>query len=234
MNIWAWLRNGLIFAGIAAGGVLAVVQVVGAAGGQDADEGEEEVVAQPVVLNTARPPELGKTPLSRPVSLESGFGRSELTGMPVSKVPENPLDEIPIDRRWDVNLALKPPRPPSDLPPARATDEVVQIDEPEEASARESFRFQNLPPEARSIADNALVSLKEGTATLKKGMSQFRRPGQEGKEGQQMIREAAELLRDARDKLSSALELAPQDPELLRLMQEAKANLYICIKHGIY
>ena len=40
-------------------------------------------------------------------------------------------------------------------------------------------------------------------------------------------------LRDARDKLESALKLAPQHPELLRLMQEVKANLYICLKHGM-
>ena len=234
MSAIGWVRNGLIFAGIGVGGVLAVK---GAIATREVAEQptEQQASASPILLNTARPPELGKTPLAKPLSLESAFGRSELTGVTVNHVPLDPLDELAFDRSWDVALAKRPPRPtaaPTDLPPQPASDEVSEP-EREETSLKEDVNLDDLPTEARKRADDALVSLRDGSKLLKEGMNSFRRPGEEGVQGSRKIREAADLLRDARDKLEAALQLAPQHPELLRLMQEAKANLYICLKHGM-
>lgn len=234
MSAIGWIRNGLIFAGIGVGGVLAVKGAI--ATRQVAEQPtEQQASASPILLNTAKPPELGKSPLAKPLSLESAFGRSEFTGVAVNHVPLSPLDELDYDRRWDVALAKKPPRPsapPTDLPPQPASDEVAEP-ERRESSLQEDVNLDDLPNEARKRADDALVSLRDGTRLLKEGMNTFRRPGEEGVQGSRKIREAANLLRDARDKLDAALKLAPQHPELLRLMQEAKANLYICLKHGM-
>jgi hypothetical protein len=224
----AWVRNGLIFAGIAAGGILAVSGAI--AGKEETAEHEQEpVAATPILLNVARPPELGTTPLGNPLSLESPFGRSELTGIPV---PPDPLEELDFDRAWDYSSTIKVPLPPADLPPEPATDEVAEPKH-DAASLEEEPELDDLPSEARQRADAALASLRSGTKLLKEGMREFRLPGDEGREGSRKVKEAADLLRDARDKLESALKLAPQHPELLRLMQEAKANLYICMKHGM-
>jgi hypothetical protein len=231
MHPVALLRNALIFAGIGVGGALAIA---GAVSSRDEVEGAREQTAdtKPILLNVARPPELGSTPLSRPLSLEMPFGRLELTGIAVKTVPQNPLDELDIDRRWDHSTREKPPLPPADLPPAAAPDEV-QEPVRDESSLEDEPDWADMPGEARQRAEEALVSLRSGTKTLKAGMREFRQPGEVGIEGSRKIREAADLLRDARDKLESALKLAPQHPELLRLMQEAKANLYICMKHGM-
>jgi hypothetical protein len=228
----AWIRNGLIFAGIGVGGLLAITGAI--ASHEEAREAAEteQVAATPILLNVAKPPNLGSTPLSGPLSLESPFGRSELTGQPVKRVPQNPLEELDFDRSWDHLSAAKVPLPPADLPPEPATDEVAEPKR-DETSLEEDPDLADLSPEARQRADAALVSLRSGSKLLKEGMNEFRQTGEAGREGSRKIREAADLLRDARDKLTSALALAPQHPELLRLMQEAKANLYICLKHGM-
>jgi hypothetical protein len=227
----AWIRNALIFAGLAAGGAFAIVQAV-SSGPEESQPAGQVAEASPIMLNTAKPPAQAKTPLNKPLSLESAFGRSELTGLPVSHVPDNPLDELDFDRRWDVSMALRPPKPPADLPPERASDEVVEP-QTDDNSLNTDPELADLPNEAKQRAEAALVSLRDGTKLLKEGMNEFRRPGEEGVEGSRKVRKAADLLRDARDKLENALKLAPQHPELLRLMQEAKANLYICLKHGM-
>ncbi|MCB9932527.1 MAG: hypothetical protein H6841_03805 [Planctomycetes bacterium] len=231
MSAIGWVRNGLIFAGMGIGGALAIAGAI-ASKEEPEQPGETAVASSPITLNTAKPPDLGKTPLAKPLSLESAFGRSELTGLPVAHVPLNPLEELDFDRRWDITLALKSPKPPVDLPPQPAPDEVAEP-EHDDASLRADVKLDDLPNEAKQRANDALVSLRDGSKLLKEGMNQFRRPGEEGVQGSRKIREAADLLRDARDKLESALKLAPQHPELLRLMQEAKANLYICLKHGM-
>lgn len=227
----ALIRNGLIFAGIAVGGLLAVTGAI--ASTEEARAAEtEHVAASPILLNVAKPPDLGSTPLSGPLSLESPFGRSELTGQPVRRVPQNPLEELDFDRSWDHVSAARVALPPADLPPEPATDEVAEPKR-DETSLEGEPDLDDLSPQARQRADAAVVSLRSGTKLLKEGMNEFRQTGEAGREGSRKIREAADLLRDARDKLESALKLAPQHPELLRLMQEAKANLYICLKHGM-
>jgi hypothetical protein len=231
MQAIALVRNALIVAGVAVGGILAVS---GAIGGEEetTEQGQQQATATPILLNVARPPELGSTPLGNPLSLESPFGRSELTGIPVKRVPADPLEELDFDRSWDHSSTIKVPLPPADLPPEPATDEVAEPKH-DAASLEDEPELDDLPAEARQRADAALVSLRSGTKLLKEGMREFRLPGDEGREGSRKVKEAADLLRDARDKLESALKLAPQHPELLRLMQEAKANLYICMKHGM-
>lgn len=230
MHSVALVRNVLIFAGIAGGGVLAIMGAVNSSE-QAEQENNQPVADSPIVLNTARPPELGKTPLNKPVSLESGFGRSELTGEEVLRVPENPLEELIFDRRWDISLRLTPPKPPTDLPPEAAPDEVGEP-EPDEAPVKDNYHLSDLPNEARKHADAAVADYKEGTRLLKEGMKESRKPGQEGRAGREKVTASADLLRDARDSLTKALQLAPNHPELLHLMQQTKANLYICLKHG--
>jgi hypothetical protein len=224
----ALIRNALIFAGIAAGGFLAISATI-RSNAPPPDE-TESTVASPIMLNTGRPPDLGSVPLSRPISLESSFGRSELTGEEVSRVPENPLEELTFNRSWDVSLVLSPPKPPTDLPPEKATDEVGEPEQ-EDTSLKKDLHLADLPNEAKRHAEAALADLQEGTRLLKTGLQESRKPGQEGREGREKMASAADFLRDARDKLTKALQLAPNHPELLRLMQEAKANLYICLKH---
>lgn len=234
MKLFGYIRNGLILVGILVGAGLAASQILSV--NDDETNAADTSVSerQPVVLNTALPPETETRPLAKPVSLEHAFGRSELTGARVSTVPANPLDELPIDRRWDVSLDLAPPKPPTDLPPMRATDEIVGIDQTGERPPQQDTRLKGLPPEPRKYAEFAVASLKTGTAKLKLGLSQFRRSGAEGEEGDKNMREAAELFRDARDNLTRALNMAPQNPKLLRLMREIKEKLYVCIKHGMY
>ena len=229
MHPVAIIRNVLIFAGIAGGAALAILAAV--SGPDPAEEQQQQVADSPIVLNTAKPPELGKTPLNKPISLESGFGRSELTGEEVLRVPENPLDELIFDRRWDISISLTPPAPPTDLPPAKASDEVGEP-AAEDASLKDDYHLADLPNEARTYADEAVTALKKGTNLLKEGMKESRMPGQAGREGRKKVADAADFLRDARDKLTKALQLSPNHAELLHLMQETKANLYICLKHG--
>lgn len=229
MFIGGVVRNVLIFSGIAAGGALAIYGTVRPVAGAEQISQEKP---SPVVLNTARPPERAIIPLAKPVSLESGFGRTELTGVATKAVPLNPLDELAIDRRWDVNNELPPPKPSTDLPPARATDEIVEPkSEPDTVSA--DYDFSQLPPEARARANEGVQALKEGTDLLREGDRQFRRPGEEGLEGRRKMREAAKILRVAKDKLEAALKLAPDNRDLHELLREAKANIYTCMKHGM-
>jgi hypothetical protein len=225
----AIVRNGLIFLGIIAGGVLALLGFI-----REVDKPEE--VAQkdepaPIQLQTARPVRPEVVPLSGPASLDSGFGRTELTGITTHSVSANPLRELAFDRRFEVVLDAPPPPPPADLPEARAPDEVL---EPEvgDSSLQEHDQLGTLSGEAAAHAEQGLVTLRAGTKMLKEGMNEFRLPGQEGLDGRRKIRESADILRDARDHLYVALRHAPGDPDLLRLMQETKANLYAAMKHG--
>lgn len=229
MHPVAIVRNALIFAGLAGGAVFAISAAI--ATKPETEDGQQQAAISPIVLNTARPPDLGQTPLNKPISLESGFGRTELTGEEVMRVPENPLDELIFDRRWDISLRLTPPKPPTDLPPEPASDEVGEP-EPLDTPVKDEYHLGDLPNAARQHADAAIADYKEGTKLLKEGMRESRLPGQEGRDGREKVATAADLLRDARDNLTKALELAPNHPELLHLMQETKANLYICLKHG--
>jgi len=222
------VRNILIGLGVIAGGLLAFAGFV-----REVEKpADEDVVAasEPVRLQTARPLRPDVVPLAKPASLESGFGRTEFTGIPTTTVPIDPLHELAFDRRWEGVLEAPPPPPPADLPAARAADEIL---EPEigDTASQEKYEFDTLSGEAAARAEEGLVSLRKGTDLLKQGMAEFRRAGEEGREGRRKIRESADILRDARDKFDAALRIAPGHPELLRLMQETKANLYAAMKH---
>lgn len=229
MHPVAIARNVLIFAGIAGGAFFAISAARG--GVTDESGTDEPAVSSPIVLNTAKPVDLGKAPLSEPLSLEKGFGRSELTGEQVVRVPESPLEELSFDRRWDISLALTPPKPPTDLPPDKATDEVGEP-EPEDVVENDEFHLAHLPNEARKIAEDAADDYRTGTSLLKAGLKESRLPGQEGKAGFEKMASAADLLTDARDKVTKALDYAPNDASLLSLMQKIKANLFVCKKYG--
>jgi hypothetical protein len=188
--------------------------------------------AAPVVLNTAAPLEAPHVPIASPLSLESAFGRSELTGTQVDRVAANPLHELGFDRRWDVVLEMRPPKPGAELPPQPATDEVIEP-EPDTTAGSDTYDFQNLPADARARASEGLKALRDGTELLRQGEQEFRKRGQDGVEGRRKIREAAVMLREAIKKFEVALRAAPTNRELLDLIQEAKANLYFCMKHGM-
>lgn len=231
MSALAWIRNGLVFAGLAAGGTLAVI----AAATPVTTDGTDQKAGQssPITLNTARPRDAELIPFNNPLSLESGFGRGELTGTRIAVVGSlDPISELPIDRRWDTNTQLDAPELAPDLPPVSAKDEITEPDRRDD-SLLGKFDLGGLPADAKQKADQALSSLTRGTDLLKKGMHEFRLPGEPGKEGKRKIKEAADLLREARDRLDAALKIVPNHPELVRMMQEAKANLYICMKHGM-
>jgi hypothetical protein len=222
------IQAGLILSGLAAGVLLGVT-----GGMQPVAQARQQTAAAPVPveLNTVAPPPAARTPLDKPVSLESAFGRSELSGNRVTRVPPSPLWELGFDRRWDVVLEMKPPRPGADLPPEPAPDE---LQEPESglADLKAEYEFSNLPPEAQTRALSGVKDLREGTALLKEGERSFRRDDREGMQGRQKMKDAAVLFRSAVEKFEFALRTAPQDRELLDLIQEAKANLYFCMKHG--
>ncbi|MCC7509801.1 MAG: hypothetical protein IT464_10535 [Planctomycetes bacterium] len=236
MFIGGLLRNVFIFSGIAAGGAMAIW------GAARPIEGADEIAvaqnASPIVLNTARPPDRPLIPLAKPISLEKGFGRTELTGIPTRVVPPNALDELNLDRRWDglptrePDAEVKTPLPSSELPPPKATDEVSEPTS-DDAALQDEYHFNDLPAEARARALEGLKSLKEGTELLKEGDREFRQPGETGMEGRRKIREAAKILRVAKDKLEAALRIVPDNRDLLELVRDAKANLYTCMKHGM-
>ncbi len=231
MSALAWLRNGLIFAGLAGGGTLAIIAA--ATPVATAENTEQVAGTPPITLNTARPRDLELVPFDKPLSLESGFGRGELTGTTIAVVGSlDPLADLPIDRRWDVNLQLEPPELAPDLPQVTAKDEVTEPERRDDSLVGK-FDLSGMPDEARQKGEQALDSLTKGTEMLKRGMHEFRQPGEPGKEGRRKIKEAANLLREARDRLDAALKIVPNHPELVRMMQEAKANLYICMKHGM-
>ncbi len=192
----------------------------------------QETAPSPIELNTGKPPSSQRVPLAKPVSLEGAFGRSELSGSEVKRVPANPLSELNIDRRWDIALDLRPPRPGLDLPSAPAADEVNEP-EPGTTELREQYDFSALPQDARARAQDGVKALREGAAILREGEKSFREPGQAGLEGRKKVREAAVLLRHAGEQLASALRVAPGNRELLDLLQESKALLYFCLKHGM-
>jgi hypothetical protein len=237
MRVGSIIRNVLILGGIAGGvalgvhgGMQPVPQPAGAATGADGTQVGQ--APSPIVLNTATPPDVPRLPLSKPLSLESTFGRSELTGVKVSRVPSNPLNELSFERRWDVVLAMKPPKPGADVAPNAATDEVTEPKR-SEATVEATYNFKGLPQDAQNRAQAGLKALRDGTDLLREGEQQFRNQGREGLEGRQKIRDAALILRDAISNFEAALRAAPTNRDLLNLMQESKANLYFCMKHGM-
>jgi hypothetical protein len=230
VGIGPTIRTVLILGGLAGGAALGYI-----GGSQPVPETATQQQAQaaaPVVLNTAAPLEAPHLPLSSPLSLESAFGRSELTGAQVDRVAANPLHELSFDRRWDVVLEMRPPKPGAELPPEPASDEVAEP-EPDTAAVEDTYDFKHLPADARARALEGLKALRDGTEVLRQGEQEFRRRGSEGAEGRQKIRNAAVMLRDAITKFEVALRAAPNDRELLDLIQDAKANLYFCMKHGM-
>lgn len=230
MKLGTLLFAGLTIAGVAVGTLLAVQRGAKPVPGADADA--PGPAPTPIELITAKPlpPEFIR--LQEPVSIEAAFGRSELSGMPVDHVPVSPLLELNLDRRWDVALQLAPPRPSGDLPPARASDEVVEPPADDEAVSRE-YPLRGLSGEALAAARQGLILLKSGFALLKEGESMYRDEGPRGAEGREKLREAAGALREAQERFRTALRHSPGHPDLNTLMRESKAMLYHCMKHGM-
>lgn len=230
MKLGPLLFAGLTVAGVAVGMLFAVQRGLRPVPG--AVETQPDAAPQPIELITAKPLPPEVIPLQSPVSLESAFGRTEISGVPVEHVPTSPLLELNFDRRWDVALQLAPPRPAADLPPARASDEVVEPRADVNALGRD-YPFHGLKGEARVAADQGLSRLRSGFAMLKEGESMYREEGERGTEGRRKLRQAADVLREAVDRFRTALRHAPNHSELLVLMRESKAALYHCMKHGM-
>ncbi len=226
MSAIGWVRNGLIFAGMAAGGAVAIAAAAKAP--ESADNGP--VAATPVVLNTARPLELPLAQLGKPVSLDSAFGRTEVTGIATFRVPADPLGELGVNREFDGNLDLEPPKTATDLPPQKAADEFIPGEEPKAGTptTKVAVSLADLPKEAKESAEAGKAALEEGNRLLQEGINLVRGVGvqRDLNEGDRLLAEAARQFEAARDHLREALIRAPNHPGLLDMMQEAKANLF--------
>ncbi|MDC1143044.1 hypothetical protein OAU50_08130 [Planctomycetota bacterium] len=235
MNIWANIRNVLIFAGLAGGGVFlfmsATSEIVDPnAVAQDTAGVEKD---SPIILQTASPTRTDLIPLSKPLSLEASFGRMELTGVVEKHVSKNPLEALDFDRRWDVTLALEPPKPSSDLPPEKATDEVIEP-EPEDVVEIDPEEFEDLselPEDVQRAAQDAKNMLEAANTLLFDGLDMLRGMGSKRDEANQMLRDADDLFVKARERLMDAVMVAPNHPLLLSRMREIKAGLYSSRKH---
>lgn len=233
MSAIAWVRNALIFGGIAVGGAFAIRAATAPAEVADDDISK---LAPPVVLNTARPPASTMSQLGKPVSLESPFGRTEITGIATFRVSPDPLSDIGINRDFDGAIDLKPAQMVSDLPAKKAAEEVAPREdaEPAPAKAVSGINLDDLPKDAREHADNGKSALDSGNALLIDGLEIVRSVATTAKraEGNQMLADAARFFEQARDHFREALLRAPNHPGVLELIQEAKANLFTARKHG--
>lgn len=234
MSAIGWVRNAMIFGGIAVGGFVAVRAAMEAPPPVDAGAAGDVV---PVLLNTARPVDTPLMRLAKPISLESAFGRTELTGMPTFRVSPDPLHDLGINRDYDGNIELRPERIAPDLPEKKASDEVTakELDEPlPPRPVAAGTNLDDLPRDARGFADQGKTALDQATTLLVDGLDMVRGAGDARRRelGNQKLAEAARLFETARDHLREALLRAPNHPGVLDLLQEAKAGLFAARKHG--
>lgn len=231
MSAIGWVRNGLIFAGLGMGGFLAVRA---AARPAQALDGADAPQSAPVVLNTARPAESPVAMLAKPISLESPFGRTEITGIATFRVSPDPLSDLGVNRDFDGNIDLPPPKGASDLPPAKAADEVVpgNDDQPVPVRPLNGFGLDDLPKEAREFADLGRAALEEGNKLLTEGLDKVRGGGRNAQEGNRILGEAARQFEAARDHFRDALARVPNHAGVIDLIQQAKANLFTARKHA--
>ncbi len=224
----AMARNAIIALGAAVATLMLLSGVLGRAENQQAAQQCGAKAAAPVMLNTAKPPVAPALRLGRPVSIEQPFGRTMLTGVYVESVPRDPLDSLAIERAYDGGGVPTAFRPPADLPPQAASDEVKE--EPKHPG--------QLPPTVDEDEFSALGSEVREHVTAAQGFHRQARqlmsavepnhPKWSEKQGQ-----AAALLIKARDEVTEALRLAADVPALLDLMQEIKADLYSANKHRL-
>lgn len=233
MSAIGWVRNGLIFAGIGIGGALAIRAATAPA---PTPENQGPQAGAPVVLNTARPADAPVARLGKPVSLESPFGRTEITGIPTFRLSPDPLNDLGVNREYDGSIDLSPVKMETDLPPAKAPDEVQPREdvEPAPVAPSRSVSLDDLPKDARQHADAGKADLDQGNQLLIDGLSMVRGGGdaRQRQEGNLKLADAARFFESARDHFREALLRAPNHPGVLELVQEAKANLFTARKHG--
>lgn len=233
MSAIGLVRNVLIFGGMVIGGFLCVRAAMQPA--QTAPEGGPEAGA-PVVLNTARPADAPIAQLGKPISLESPFGRTEVTGIATFRVSPDPLSELGVDRQYDGAIDLKPPELTPDLPPQKAADEVVPRDDDDPAPLElpGNISLDDLPKDARAAADAGKADLEKGNRLLVDGLALVRGSGgaRNAREGNLLLADAARCFESARDNFRIALSYSPNHSGVLELMQEAKANLFTARKHS--
>lgn len=231
MSAMGWVRNGLIFAGLGMGAFFAIRAASRPA---ESEAGPALEPTVPVVLNTARPAEPPLAMLARPVSLESPMGRSEITGILTLRVSPDPLSDLGVNRDFDGNIDLPPPRVVADLPAAKAADETVpgSDDAPVPAPTAVAQGLDDLPKEARDLADQGKAALDQGNRLLAEGLRMVRGGGRDARDGNRLLADAARHFESARDSFRDALARVPNHPGLIELIQEAKANLFTARKHG--
>ncbi|MCC6573597.1 MAG: hypothetical protein IT462_07390 [Planctomycetes bacterium] len=178
----------------------------------------------PIQINAALPPRARMLKLNRPQSIDFPYGRELLTGKPALDAPRDPLNALPIDRSHDRAVPETPAAPVGELPAGPAADEVKERTEVE-PPVIEYTELAALPKEAKELAEAAAKLLEEASR-----LQSAAKPGDDAYFKNQ--NDAAVLLKDARDKLYKALEIAPEAPELLDLMQEVKFALFIANKTG--
>lgn len=183
------------------------------------------------ILQTAKPLPEGRSPLASPLSLEHQFGRAELTGQQVKHISKNPLEALSFDRQWDFNLDLEPPEPSSDLPPAQATDEIMEP-EPEEIVKREPIAdMSDLPEDVQRRAASVKAISEEAYELYFKGMDLMQSSASSRDEANSLLREAVEKFKKARDVLRDAMRNVSNHALLMEMMRDIKAGLYAANKY---
>jgi len=233
MSSVIWIRNTLILAGIGAGALIAVQSALKT---PPAPPQAPADASRAVILNTARAAPAPVAMLARPLSLDSAFGRSELGGVRVFGAPADPLFELDIERRYDRIVLGLPPMPSVDGRPIRAEDEVIagEDERPARPARVSDERLADLPQGARQSADSGRVELQEGNKLMHEGLAILRgdKEGTTLDEPDRLLSRAARHFEAARDQLRAALAFAPEHRALLEMLQEAKTNLYTCMKHS--
>ncbi len=229
MNIWPLVRLGMILAGLLGGGFF----IYSGSTSEVIDPEAEALKAgknNAYILQTAKPLPEGRSPLASPLSLEHQFGRAELIGKPVKHISKNPLEALSFDRQWDFNLDLEPPEPSSDLPPAQATDEVMEP-EPEEIVEREPIAdMSDLPEDVQRRAKNAKAISEEAYTLYFDGMDLMQESAAKRHEANVMLRDAVEKFKKARDVLRDAMRNVPNHAVLMEMMRDIKAGMYAANK----
>lgn len=232
MNIWATIRLGLILAGLAGAAAFVIAGITAEVEDPNASTGDTVAKDSPIVLQTASPVSEEYLHLSKPLSLEARFGRSELTGVAAKSISNNPLAGLNFDRRWDISLVLDVPEQSADLPPDRANDEVIEP-ELEDIISDEADGLEDLPESIQNTANKASIMLVKANKLLSEGMKLSRGSTRQRAEGSLILKEADALFVEARDVLSEALMAEPNHPFLMSRMREIKAGLYSVRKHRI-
>ncbi|MEE9310781.1 MAG: hypothetical protein V3V10_00085 [Planctomycetota bacterium] len=230
MNIWPLVRLGMILAGLAGGGLFIYSGSTSEVIYPEAEHQKAEK-NNAYILQTVRPLAEGRSPLASPLSLEHQFGRAELTGQRVRHIPKNPLEALDFDRQWDFNLDLEPPEPSNDLPPAQATDEVMEPEPEEVVEYKQIADMSDLPEDVQRRAEDAKAISEEAYELYFEGVDLMQSSADGRDEANRLLGEAVEKFKKARDILHDAAKNNPAHAVLMDIMRDIKSGLFAANKY---